>query len=272
MGIRPEPVSKGFPHRELVAQQFLVGAAGTPLVPRHPLSAVIVGKGSLALSSVIPAGEFFVRVVNQQRIVRYRALCVVLVVGAVVALFLTLVEAGVQRQGALVIDLERSSVQMLVVARELLVHLHFHYCTVLVPARARYHPAERPSAVNAEGKVVRFLAFEGKVPPQQLVYEQMRFHDRLALELGLQIGVVIIARRQHHGIGVCGYGPATVVHVACGQHLSVRTAAVDEVVHHQAHVVAVDGTGSHLVQYPHRQEVVGETHVGIACALVVVVP
>ena len=67
------------------------------------------------------------------------------------------------------------------------------------------------------------------------------------------------------------YGPATVVHVACGQHLSVRTAAVDEVVHHKAHVVAVDGSGTHLVQNPHRQEIVCKAHVGIARPLVVIV-
>ena len=82
---------------------------------------------------------------------------------------------------------------MLMVAVELLVHLHLRHHAVLAPASTGNHPAERRAAVSCERKIIRSLTFQIEVPPEQFQHEHMRLSRRLAFIFISNIRVIIIA-------------------------------------------------------------------------------
>ena len=148
-----------------MAQKVGETAAGVPALACTPLSAVVGYSRGLVRTAVIVGFKHLRRVVYQQGIVGDGPLGVILIVGAVVTALDGLVDAAVYGEGALVVNLERSSVEVLVVACKLLVDLHLGNHRVVAPSRAGDHPSERGAAEAGEGKAVGGAAGEAEVLP-----------------------------------------------------------------------------------------------------------
>ena len=78
-------MSQSLSYRVSLAEQVLEAAAGIPTVARHPLSSVIGREFRLVATTIIPAGKLFGRVIDQQRVMGYGTLEIILVVRRIIS-------------------------------------------------------------------------------------------------------------------------------------------------------------------------------------------
>ena len=194
----------------------------------------------------------------------------ILVVRAVVAAGTSLIGSCIDGERAFVIELEGTAVQMLVVADKLFVYFHFGNHAVFVPCRTCYHPAERASGVACQRQVIGGFGFQVQISPQDVEDEAMALDIRFALVFVGQVAVFVEAGGQHGGQRIGGRVLSDRVSVAGGHYLSVRAAAIQEVVQHELLCRVVYGSCSHALQDPEGEEVIAETYVHVACPLMIV--
>ena len=127
-------------------------AAGFPAVAGHALSAVIGCKFGLAASAIVPAGEFFIGIIYQQRIMCDGTFEEILVVAGCCIRRNFLIGSRVDGKGAFVIELEEPPSK----CWWLPTNCSFIFISAItlfrpMPCRAIIQPKGLPDSVSAAG-------------------------------------------------------------------------------------------------------------------------